>query len=253
MGERELELEALEAIYMNDLEVIERPGEFHIRVFPIPDAENPADNKVGIRMEVKLPADYPNVPPEIMLQSLKNVPGKVCQTLETKIRETAQSSLGDQMIFTFVSIVKEWLDEHNESADTPKQEDTKKQVENLPEEKEGTPVTPETFNLWFKGFKIEMEAKKKVQVSQSSQLTGKEWFARSSSSTALLPASSTKKTEDGAPDIDWELFTAEEGDENLDDIEFDDDNIVEDKEIGVYREPGTEDQGTQDEVVDDDE
>lgn len=37
-------------------------------------------------MEVKLPAEYPNVPPEIMLQSIKNVPGKVCQMLETKIR-----------------------------------------------------------------------------------------------------------------------------------------------------------------------
>lgn len=122
-------------------------------------------------------------------------------------------------------------------------------VDDFVPEKEGTPVTPETFALWFKGFKEEMDSKKKA-TAQGSQVSGKEWFARSSSSTALLPAVAMKKG-DGTPDIDWELFTAEEGDENLDDIEFDDDNIVEEKEIGVYREPGTEDQGARDEVEDD--
>jgi len=153
------------------------------------------------------------------------------------------------MIFTLVSIVKEWLDEHNESETTIK--DVAPLVDEFIPEKEGTPVTPETFALWFKGFKEEMDAKKKA-ASASSVLCGKEWFARSSTSTALLPAVTMKKDGD-APDIDWELFTAEEGDENLDDIEFDDENVVEKKEIGVYREPGTEDQGARDEVVDDDE
>jgi len=114
---------------------------------------------------------------------------------------------------------------------------------------DGTPVTPETFALWFKNYKEEMDAKKKA-IGQTSQITGKEWFARSSS-TSLLPAVSVVN-KDGAPEIDWELFTAEEGEENLDDIVFDDDNVEEDKQIGVFREPGTEDQGTRDEFVDDD-
>jgi len=158
--ERERELETLEAIYMNDIEVIERPGEFHIKILPIPDAENPADNKVGIKMEVKLPTDYPNVPPGVMLQSIKNVPGKVCQMLEAKIRETAQNSLGDQMIFTLVSIVKEWIDEHNDSDDA-KPEAVKAAVEEVVPETDGTPVTPETFGIWYKGFKEDMDAKKR--------------------------------------------------------------------------------------------
>jgi len=243
MDERERELEALEAIYINDLVIVTRPKEFYIKILPIPDAENPADNKVGIKMEVKLPEGYPNNAPEIMLQSIKNVPSKVCQMLEGKVREAAQTNLGDQMIFTLVSVVKEWLDEHNDAENALKQETT---ADEFVPEAEGTPVTPETFALWFKSIKEEIEAKKKS--TQSVQITGKEWFARSSS-TSLLPAISVKK--EGTPEIDWELFTAEEGDENLDDIEFDDDNVEEDKQIGVFREPGTEDQGTRDEYVDD--
>jgi len=43
--ERERELEALEAIYMHDLTIIDRPSEFHIKILPIPDSENPEDNK----------------------------------------------------------------------------------------------------------------------------------------------------------------------------------------------------------------
>jgi len=201
---------------------------------------------VGVKLELKLSPEYPNAVPEIMLRSIKNVPGKVCQMLEEKLRESAQQNLGDQMVFTLVSIVKEWLDEHNEEDQIPKKQDVSA-VEDV-SEKEGTPVTVDTYNLWFTEFRVEMEKKKKAATLEV-RLNGREWFAKAGS-TALVGETATDGA--GTTEIDWELFTAEEGDENLDDLALDDEDEEEEKQIGVFREPGTEDQGIRDEVVDDD-
>jgi len=95
-----------------------------------------------------------------------------------------------------------------------------------------------------------MQNKKKAIIGET-KLSGKEWFAQSGS-TALVAEPSIKKSGE-ATEIDWELFTAEEDDENLDDLNFDDDeNQAEEKQIGVYREPGAEKEGANDDVVSDD-
>jgi len=181
-------------------------------------------------MEVKLPSDYPNVLPEIFLRPIKNVPGKVISSLEEKVREEAQSKLGNQMIFTLVSIVKEWLDEHNDDDEFAMPSDTKNGLpiyEELIVDKDGTPVTKETFTIWWEGYKAELAASKLAR-SVEELVTGKEFFARSGSTSLVAPAEGGDK----AADIDWELFM-EEGD-GLDELEFDEDEEEEgDEDDGI--------------------
>jgi len=229
--QREQELEALESIFMDELIIIDRPRHFELKLLPVPDSEDPSANKVAIRMEVKLPNGYPSVLPELQLRVDKGVSSKNCTMLEEKIREVAQSQIGDQMIFMLSSIVKEWLDEHNdddEDKDKPKMD---KYVEHS-FEKDGTPVTVDTFNLWWAEFKAELD-KNKEKVAESSTLTGKEFFARGGSTALVAPDESGEK----GTEIDWELFTEETefadvpaSDED-EDNDNDNDNDVEDDTV----------------------
>jgi len=159
--QREFELEALQSIFMEDLTVMDHPGHFEIKILPIPDAEDQLDNKVAIKMEVKLPLNYPSVLPEIHLRVDRGVSSKNCTILENRVREESEKLVGEQMIFMLTSIVKEWLDEHNDESDTKDQQNSKlNQFVESSFDKEGTPVTVETFNLWWKEFRTELEKKK---------------------------------------------------------------------------------------------
>jgi len=185
--------------------VIDPPGHFEIKLLPIPDAEDPSENKVSIKMEVKLPQNYPAAIPEIHLRADKGVSSKNCTMLETKVREESEKLIGDQMIFMLTNIVKEWLDEHNDDSD---QKDDSKKLNQFVEssfDKDGTPVTVETFNLWWTEFREELEKNKTKISADRSILTGKEFFARSGS-TALVDSS---EPTDKGTEIDWELFTEE--------------------------------------------
>jgi len=211
-------LEALESIFMEDLTVFDRPGHFEIKLLPIPDAEDQSENKVAIKMEVKLLNGYPEVLPELHLRVDRGVSSKNCSMLENRIREESEKLLGEQMIFMLTSIVKEWLDEHNDESD--QKEETKfSQFVETSFDKDGTPVTVETFDLWWVEFREELE-KNRLKQGEKSAVSGKEFFARGGS-TALVDAS---EPTDKGTEIDWELFTEETefadipaSDEELDD------------------------------------
>jgi len=229
--QREFELEALQSIFMEDINVIDHPGHFEIKLLPIPDAADPAENKVAIKMEVKLPSNYPSALPEIHLRVDKGVSSKNCTTLETKVREEAEKLIGEQMIFMLTSIVKEWLDEHNDDTDDKKDHPKLNQYVESSFDKDGTPVTVETFTLWWKEFRPELDKKKSKNIpGEKSNITGKEFFARSDS-TALVD---TSEPSEKGTEIDWELFTEETefadipaSDEELEEEDEENDDTVE--------------------------
>lgn len=95
-----------------------------LRLYPISDADDPSVNKgmslslfslipvVGIKMEIKIPTDYPNAIPEVQLNSLKGVPKRILDQLQQQIKDEATTNLGEQMLFMLTQIVKGWLEDH---------------------------------------------------------------------------------------------------------------------------------------------
>jgi len=145
--------------------------------------------------------------------------------------------IDDIIYIVFMTVSTLWIlwtimtpdpDDDDEDKDKPKMD---KYVEHS-FEKDGTPVTVDTFNLWWAEFKAELD-KNKEKVAESSTLTGKEFFARGGSTALVAPDESGEK----GTEIDWELFTEETefadvpaSDED-EDNDNDNDNDVEDDTV----------------------
>lgn len=189
--EQAMEIEALEAIFLEDCEVVSpvAPREVNITIYPIPGDDNDSENKVGIKLNLKLPKEYPTVLPDMKIEGLKGLTEKHTQILLETAKEEAENNLGMPMIFTISEILKEWLIENNrdqtdqsmyaqmmakvEDAEREKQKDEeyKQRWENAENEDggvdqddedivrpvTGTVVTSENFTEWLNKFAKEKE------------------------------------------------------------------------------------------------
>eukprot|EP01128_Nolandella_sp_AFSM9_P010175 TRINITY_DN6997_c0_g1_i1.p2 TRINITY_DN6997_c0_g1~~TRINITY_DN6997_c0_g1_i1.p2 ORF type:complete len:220 (-),score=79.14 TRINITY_DN6997_c0_g1_i1:389-1048(-) len=213
--EKEMELEALESIFMEDLTVKTAPSHYELRLVPNPDSDEPEDNIVGVTLEVRLPAAYPDEVPTLLVRPIVGVTSKDLTHITKLIRDEAEASLGTPMIFTITSVIKEWLDDHNE------EDVVVEEVEELEyiDDGDGTPVTPANYELWWTSFLAEMDTGDVKEVKE----TGKEFFHR-----RTVPELSAVEGA-AAPAVDWSAFDEDEIDD-LDDLEFSDSDDEEDEE-----------------------
>eukprot|EP01126_Amoeba_proteus_P046889 TRINITY_DN5321_c0_g1_i3.p1 TRINITY_DN5321_c0_g1~~TRINITY_DN5321_c0_g1_i3.p1 ORF type:complete len:191 (-),score=56.07 TRINITY_DN5321_c0_g1_i3:279-851(-) len=182
-------------------------------------------------MTLKIPPNYPADAPDISLQSIKNVPKKILEELEASCREEAQNSVGDPMIFVLTSIIKGWLDEHNEEVlDLPLNVSKSAIHIDESEYKEGTPVTVETFQAWWGDF-IRSKNEANVKLKNQGQLTGKAYFQKMGSTAIVDDFDDDDEDQDAEKDeevleegqdtdkVDWEVFV-DEGDVDLDELDM---------------------------------
>lgn len=190
MEEQEQELEALEAIYPNEISVIcKEAGDLRFTILlTCVDNKNQDDhddeNTFSVLLEFFLPENYPNeVPSILVLESKKLMPADEEELLQLLNRE-AVANQGAVMIFTLVSIGSEWLVRRMEEDAQRKQEaeDRRRQeIEEAENKKfEGTRVTVESFMKWKIQFEAEMMLLKKKKLAQekSSKLSGRELFEK---------------------------------------------------------------------------
>jgi len=220
--EKAMELEALMAIYMDDFQMVDE-DHFIISLVPNPGSE---DDIVGVEMEVKYTAGYPQEAPILHLKSKKGVTKSQCVELEEKIKTQAADSLGTAMIFTLAQTVKDWLDEHNREPADDIEDDIVDEKEDEATEV-GTPITVETFLAWKAAFDMEMAElnKNKIDLERLRRPTGRQLFEIDAS----LILSDASILEDGdqvavfspiaaraaqLPAVNWDLFVDEELDEN---------------------------------------
>ncbi|KDD71899.1 hypothetical protein H632_c4205p0, partial [Helicosporidium sp. ATCC 50920] len=120
-GEQSMEIEALEAILMSDLEVVTRgaPGDwepqgniYRVELKPVledgsPEPERPA------RVEVYFAhtASYPDAPPLLKAAGLQAINDSEVAELEAALAAVVEESLGAPMIYTLLQEVQEWLNE----------------------------------------------------------------------------------------------------------------------------------------------
>lgn len=228
--EQEMEIEALEAILMDDITEVDRSESgldaqgrcFQITLSPKDeDEDEPTDIPVRVALTFSHTANYPDEPPLLGLKSLQGMKAEDLRLLKEKLEQEASENLGMAMIYTLVTSAKEWLREkfgHTEDIENGDDEDASKDEIVVPH---GEAVTVETFNAWRERFEAEQALERaklmpdsSLTASKEKKLTGRQWFE----SGRALVTKGVKQT-----------IEESEGEEE-EDIDFDEDFEDDDEE-----------------------
>mmetsp|Transcript_16171 Transcript_16171/g.50683 ORF Transcript_16171/g.50683 Transcript_16171/m.50683 type:complete len:252 (-) Transcript_16171:21-776(-) len=234
--EREMEAEALTAIFMEDLEI---ENEVCYRVQLEPEASGTVH--VSVRLVAVVDETYPSSSrPTLSIESSKGLSKALVDEVLSVASSAAAECEGSVCIFETASAVKSWLTEHNEPGlsddsmyanmlrrETEQREAERREAAPVDDQTEaerrrrlddGTPCTPETFEAWRTRFHAELVVES-PQPSDTAphKLTGKQLFQRGT-------AAEVKPEDDGDipqhTPLDDSLFQ----DADLDDIDFEDDD-----------------------------
>jgi len=178
--EQEEEWEALEAIY----------PELHkfdtkLLTFTIDLASETDENQLSVSLQIELPEEYPEVPPNCDVLDFDNLDPKDCVGIEKFIRETCEDQIGEIMCFNVISGVQDYLNDLVDEIERRREEaeEKKKQEEEEAAQKIfiGTRVTVESFLKWKEKFDEELEAMKTAdqrakEAALKGRMTGKTLF-----------------------------------------------------------------------------
>ncbi|XP_014785673.1 RWD domain-containing protein 1 [Octopus bimaculoides] len=183
------EIEALEAIYPNEIKVLETEPNY---IFAIELSsqltEEEGEDLITMTLQFTLDDDYPDSIPIMEIMEFQNLDDVKVNVILEDMNELAQETLGMVMVFTIVSAVQEKI---NDIIEQNKQEREKEELRKQKEKEEseqktfeGTRVTVETFIAWKARFDLEMKESNRnlMDINQSNtKLTGKELFQQDSS------------------------------------------------------------------------
>ncbi|KAF4320045.1 hypothetical protein G195_006689 [Phytophthora kernoviae 00238/432] len=194
--EQSMEVEALEAIYMDDFtKLSDDPLSFQVRVVPNQDGEN---NFVAMTLKADIPATYPDVEPTLEIILNKGLSDRQHKEMKELLTQQIEENMGMAMMYTLCEAVREYLVENNREGNDGSEhqemlrrmETRKKKEDKVEAEKEeeamarsqekrvfhGTPVTVETFAVWKEKFEAEMQTTPKTSVKDeaSAKLTGRQ-------------------------------------------------------------------------------
>jgi len=190
--EQEMELQALEAIFMSDFTIQSNivPFQFTIVINPAEEDES----NVGVVLSISLPENYPEDSPAIEYQTVKGLKGSALVELDSIIEEEIESNRGTAMIFSIVQRVKDWLIERNNVKPVSMHDAIGRKdlqlgpsigvqvlIDNTPK-KDSTPFSMDLFLIWNERFKeqlLESEAKEQheaIDTGKSGRITGKQFF-----------------------------------------------------------------------------
>ncbi|KAL3631971.1 hypothetical protein CASFOL_024955 [Castilleja foliolosa] len=231
--DQDMEIEALEAILMDDFKggfIIPEihPSEseintsnrcFQITVSPQDDETEESDiPPVKLALIFSHTENYPDEPPLLSLKSLKGIPPVDLRILKEKLEQEAADNLGMSMVYTLVTSAKEWLSERfaQDDDDAEEEQAAKKDEIIVPH---GEPVTVDTFMAWRERYEAELALERAklmpdsaITVAKEKKLTGRQWFESGRASTKSVPIAEGSDEED------------------VDDIDLDDDEDFEDDE-----------------------
>jgi len=246
--EQELELEALESIFEEgkELEKIS-PTEFLLKFKPFPQDEE--ENFVGVILRIAYTDEYPETAPDWDLKEMWQdaISDAKLAELQGKVEEAIESSLGMAMVYTIAELCQDWLKENNVKALSMHEEmmkriggdevedgeddpDNEAEVDKLEEEEwkglkdkpmcaAADRITMDIFLDWKKRFDDEMVANGTLRREENKAKTGKAIFLEAQASEA----SKGKTDKEGGEMVyNAALFGEEDNEEDLDDLDFDD-------------------------------
>uniref|UniRef100_A0A0K0E7H7 RWD domain-containing protein n=1 Tax=Strongyloides stercoralis TaxID=6248 RepID=A0A0K0E7H7_STRER len=247
LSSQELEIEALEAIYQDEMEVLcsKYPNiaikfTLHSHGEGIVDAHEAVDPFDTV-MIIKFPAEYPDALPEIEISNLDGLfdeerIGKIVDDLKV----IAEENIGMTMSYTLICGLQEIIGQLTKELKKRKEDEFEAKLRAAEEEEklivEGTPVTVKSFREWNKKFMEEIrelrDAQQKAkEAALAGKLTGKQQFMKDSSlfNSDLSILANELPDEEGilsnkgeeTVDIDESLFDA--NDEELELLSSDED------------------------------
>ncbi|KAF7134464.1 hypothetical protein RHSIM_Rhsim08G0231100 [Rhododendron simsii] len=236
--DQEMEIEALEAILMDDFKEIHSSESglntsnrcFQITLSPQgyspyhsflqdDDADESTAPAVCLALIFSHTEKYPDEPPLLNVKSLKGMHTSDLKILKEKLDQEASENLGMAMVYTLVTSAKEWLCERfaEDVDDGNTEEEEKKDEIIIPH---GEPVTVDTFIAWRERFEAELALERAKLMPESAlsapkekKLTGRQWFE-----TVRASAKGTGPIAEGS-DV-----------EDEEDIDFDDEDFEDDED-----------------------
>ncbi|XP_049873770.1 E3 ubiquitin-protein ligase RNF25 isoform X2 [Pectinophora gossypiella] len=109
------ELEALEAILMDDVTIKSVDGVPHmIETVVHPSTGDDTDQQfVCVTLEVKLTPGYPDTSPEVYLRNPRGLDDEVLAVINSQIKEKLNDCLGQPVVFELIELIRENLTESN--------------------------------------------------------------------------------------------------------------------------------------------
>ncbi|XP_073115025.1 uncharacterized protein [Elaeis guineensis] len=215
--EQEMEIEALQAILMDDIQEIDSSESglsrinrcFQIMLSPQDDDVDESNyTPVKLALIFSHTEKYPDEPPLLNLKSVRGIKPEDLSVLKEKLQKEVAQNLGMAMVYTLVTSAKDWLSENfgrevvvEESEET----DTTKDDIIVPH---GEPVTIDTFLAWRERFEAELALERAnlipeyaLTAPKEKKLTGRQWF-ESGRHTAKGVAAVAEESEEEEEDID---------------------------------------------------
>ncbi|XP_039115616.1 RWD domain-containing protein 1 [Dioscorea cayenensis subsp. rotundata] len=222
--EQEMEIEALQAILMDEFSEIDSSESglattnrcFRIVLSPQDDDIDEANyTPVQLALIFSHTESYPDEPPLLNVKSIRGIKPEDLKILKEKLEEEASENLGMAMVYTLVTSGKEWLAEkygHAAEEEELEETDTLKDEIIVPH---GEPVTVETFLAWRERFEAELALERAKLMPESAlsapkekKLTGRQWFesgrAQGKGSAVVTERSEDEEEEDFDFDDDFE-------------------------------------------------
>ena len=259
------EIEALQAIYPDEFEMIEEPSKYRIKLLPNP-ADGDENNHVGIYLVCEIPSDYPEIVPTISIEVIKGLGASHEEEIMAVGAQKLEENLGMPSIFATAEAIREWLVENNvegqdgsmyaemmrkqSQKDVDEKRKEKKaaiaraadkenevvevdpvELEIIRKRQAGTPVTLEVFMKWRENFEAEKRAGEVEKVVMEKKPTGKELFLtnKAGMEEAILAAAAAEGSRGGGGvdvEVDQELFADDLENLDLEDFSSDDDDYV---------------------------
>ncbi|WCJ39599.1 Ubiquitin-conjugating enzyme family protein [Euphorbia peplus] len=228
--EQEMEIEALEAILMDEFKEIHSSESglntsnrcFQITIIPQDDEdESSTDIPVQLALIFSHTEKYPDEPPLLNVQSIRGIQGSDLKILKEKLEQEASENLGMAMIYTLVSSAKDWLSENYGQDDEGDEYIDEQAVKDEVIVPHGEPVTVDTFLAWRERFEAELALERAklmpesaLTVTKEKKLTGRQWFE--SGRAKGVAADKEESDVEDEEDIDFD-----------DDFEDDEDDMLE--------------------------
>lgn len=226
--EQEMEIEALQAILMDDIKEIDHNDSglgtnnrcFQITLSPQEDDLDEANyTPVQLALIFSHTEKYPDEPPLLNVKSIRGIKPEDLQLLKEKLVQEAADNLGMAMIYTLVTSTQEWLSEkfgQQDVVEDSEEADTAKEDIIIPH---GDAVTVETFMAWRERFEAELALERAKLMPESAltapkekKLTGRQWFesGRASAKGAVAVAEGSDEEEEEDIDFDDDFEDDEE-------------------------------------------
>eukprot|EP01102_Stenamoeba_stenopodia_P005788 TRINITY_DN16513_c0_g1_i1.p1 TRINITY_DN16513_c0_g1~~TRINITY_DN16513_c0_g1_i1.p1 ORF type:complete len:246 (-),score=77.13 TRINITY_DN16513_c0_g1_i1:114-785(-) len=187
--EQESEWETLQAIYMDEIKPIkDSPRVFEVIVKGTSDGDAEDDDLPQVTLQVTYTPEYPAEVPLLEVTPINSlVSEEQALALLSALEESAKENVGMVMIFTLITVAKDWIDQNVKSGVQIKKEQAEAvEAERVAREirleelrntqREGTPVTTETFAAWRANFEEEMRKAQGKTVEKTKKLSGRKLF-----------------------------------------------------------------------------